>query len=159
MYKKIEVRRSTIHGRGVFTLCAFEKGEKIIEYKGERIDWEEAERRHPHDPTQPNHTFYFSLEDGLVIDGRVKGNAAKWINHACKPNCEAREIIDKNGMLRVFIFAQSDIAPGSELFYDYGLVVEGRRSKKLEQEYLCCCGHQRCRGTILAPRRKRSVRS
>lgn len=95
MYKKIEVRQSTIHGRGVFALCALKKGEKIIEYKGERIDWEEAERRHPHDPTQPNHTFYFSLEDGLVIDGRVKGNAAKWINHACKPNCEAREIVDK----------------------------------------------------------------
>lgn len=159
MYKKIEVRQSTIHGRGVFALSALEKGEKIIEYKGERIDWVEAERRHPHDPKQPDHTFYFSLEDGLVIDGRVKGNAAKWINHACKPNCEAREIVDKKGVLRVFIFAQTDIAPGSELFYDYGLVVEGRRSKKLEQAYRCCCGHQRCRGTMLAPRVKRAVRS
>lgn len=59
-------------------------------------------RRHPHDPEQPNHTFYFSLEDGRVIDANVGGNAARWINHSCKPNCEADEI-QVSGESRVFI--------------------------------------------------------
>ena len=38
-----------------------------------------------------NHTFYFSLHDGRVIDGGRRGNDARWINHACSPNCEAYE--------------------------------------------------------------------
>lgn len=152
MTKKIEVRNSPIHGKGVFSLVPFAKGEKIIEYKGERIDWETAELRHPHDPSQPNHTFYFSLENNLVIDGGVKGNDARWINHACRPNCEAREIEDKKGKISVFVFARKAIAVNQELFYDYGLVVEGRRTKKLEKEYACYCGSKYCRGTMLAPK-------
>ena len=43
-------------------------GERLIEYTGEVISWEEALARHPHDPTDPNHTFYFHLDDGHVID-------------------------------------------------------------------------------------------
>jgi len=152
MYTKIVVRNSKIHGRGVFSKSLLKKGEKIIEYKGECIDWEEAIRRHPHDPAQPHHTFYFSLENGLVIDGRVNGNAARWINHACQPNCEAREITDPKGKMRVYIFAKRDIQLGQELFYDYSLVIDGRRTKKQEHAFACHCGHKRCRGTMLAPR-------
>lgn len=153
MYKKIEVRVSSIHGRGVFTKSQLKKGEQIIEYKGERIDWEEAQRRHPHNPAQPNHTFYFSLKNNMVIDGRIKGNAARWINHACHPNCEAREVTDKNGLTHVYIFALRNIPIGKELFYDYGLVIDGRKTKKLEKEFACHCGSRFCRGTMLAPRR------
>lgn len=112
---RIAVRESGVHGRGVYAVAAIAKGKKIIEYKGEHISWKEALRRHPHDPDDPNHTFYFSLEDGSVIDAKYGGNRARWINHACKPNCEARE---KDG--RVFIHALRDIDAGEELFYDYG---------------------------------------
>ena len=150
MSKKIEVRTSIVHGRGVFALRDLKAGEKIIEYKGERIDWAEAENRHPHDPKQPEHTFYFSLETGLVIDGAVDGNIARWINHACQPNCEAREINNGHNTARVFIFALTPIAAGNELFYDYGLVVEGRKTKKLKLKYACYCGGEGCRGTMLA---------
>ena len=67
---RIEVRESGVHGRGVYAVTTIAKGKKIIEYKGEHISWKEALRRHPHDPTDPNHTFYFSLEDGSVIDAK-----------------------------------------------------------------------------------------
>ena len=149
----IVVKSSPIHGRGVFAKKNIQKGSPIIEYRGERIDWKEAERRHPHDPRQPNHTFYFSLDDGRVIDANHKGNAARWINHSCKPNCEAQEEI-YDGESRVFIFAKRAILPGEELFYDYALELEGRITKAIKKDYACHCGANQCRGTMLAKQAK-----
>jgi uncharacterized protein len=148
--RRLQVRRSGVHGKGVFALQPLAPGEVLIEYVGEVIDWPEALSRHPHDPAQPNHTFYFSLDDGTVIDANVGGNAARWINHACEPNCEADE---QDG--RVFIKALRDIAPGEELFYDYGLVIDEKYTPKLKKEYECRCGSPRCRRTMLAPKRRR----
>jgi hypothetical protein len=54
--RRIAVRRSGVHGKGVFALEPIAAGERLIEYKGERISWKEALRRHPHDPKEPNHT-------------------------------------------------------------------------------------------------------
>ena len=105
-------------------------------------------RRHPHDPNDPHHTFYFHIDEEHVIDAKYGGNAARWINHACEPNCEAEEI---DG--RVFIKALRDIAPGEELFYDYGLVIDERYTPKLKKQYACRCGSPKCRGTMLAPKR------
>ena len=147
--RRVQVRRSGVHGKGVFALAPIAAGATIFEYVGERITWAEAQRRHPHDPAQPNHTFYFHIDDSLVIDGNVGGNASRWINHACDTNCEADE---QEG--RVFIKALRDIEPGEELFYDYGLVVEGRHTAKLKREYPCHCGGANCRGTLLAPKRR-----
>jgi SET domain-containing protein len=146
--RRVQVRRSGVHGKGVFALTLIPVGETIIEYVGERITWKEALRRHPHDPEQPNHTFYFHIDDKHVIDANVDGNAARWINHACDTNCEADEV---DG--RVFIKATRDVMPGEELFYDYGLVIEGRQTAKLKNEFPCHCGSPNCRGTLLAPRR------
>lgn len=147
--RRIAVRRSGIHGRGVFAQLPLEARERIFEYEGERIDWDEALRRHPHDPEQPNHTFYFALEDGRVIDGLHGGNSSRWINHSCAPNCEAEEI---DG--RVFIHTARAIAAGEELYYDYGLVLEGKHTKQVKRDYLCLCGAEACRGTMLAPKTK-----
>jgi SET domain-containing protein len=147
--RRVQVRRSGVHGKGVFALTAIPAGQTIIEYTGERITWKEALRRHPHDPTQPNHTFYFHIDDKHVIDANVGGNAARWINHACDTNCEADEV---DG--RVFIKAIRDVLPGEELFYDYGLVIEGRQTAKLKSEFPCYCGSSNCRGTLLAPKRR-----
>jgi SET domain-containing protein len=146
--RRIQVRKSGVHGKGVFALQPIEPGEIIIEYKGEVISWAEAQKRHPHDPSDPNHTFYFHIDDDHVIDGKVRGNASKWINHACDPNCEAEEIGD-----RVFIKAVKPIQPGEELFYDYGLIIDERYTPKLKKEFPCHCGSKKCRGTLLAPKR------
>ena len=147
--RRVAVRRSGIHGKGVFAAMPLAKGERIIEYKGERISWKEALRRHPHNPDEPNHTFYFALENGKVIDGKVDGNSARYINHSCAPNCEAEEI---DG--HVYVHALRNIAADEELFYDYGLVIDARQTKKLQKEYECRCGARKCRGTMLAPPEK-----
>ena len=145
--RRIQVRRSGVHGKGVFAVRPIAKGETVVEYTGEVISWKEADRRHPHDPDNPLHTFYFTLENGRVIDGLYGDNAAKWINHSCQPNCEADE---DDG--RVFIKALRRIEPGEELNYDYGLVLEGRHTKKVKQEFACHCGSRKCRGTMLGPK-------
>ena len=145
--RRFQVRRSSVHGRGVFAVAPIARDERVIEYAGEVIGWPEALRRHPHDPADPNHTFYFSLEGGKVIDAKVGGNSARWINHACEPNCQADEA---DG--RVFIRALRDLQPGDELFYDYGLVLDERQTAKLKKQYACRCGSPSCRGTMLAPK-------
>jgi SET domain-containing protein len=147
--RRIQVRRSGVHGKGVFSVAPLRKGEVVIEYKGEVISWKEALRRHPHDPADPNHTFYFHVDDTRVIDAKFGGNAARWINHACTPNCEADEI---DG--RIFIKALRAIKPGTELFYDYGLIIDERYSPKLKKQFECRCGTKGCRGTMLAPKRR-----
>lgn len=148
--RRTQVRDSGIHGKGVYAVRPIKAGERVLEYKGEIITWEEALERHPHDPEQPNHTFYFHLDDGHVIDGKYQGNSAKWINHSCEPNLEAEQVGN-----RVFLDALRDIAPGEELFFDYGLVIDARMTAKLKQEYACWCGAPTCRGTMLAPKRRR----
>jgi hypothetical protein len=146
--RRIQVRRSGVHGKGVFALAPLAEGEVLIEYVGEVITWREALRRHPHDPQDPDHTFYFHIDDKHVIDANVGGNSSRWINHACAPNCEADEV---DG--RIFIKALRDIAPGEELFYDYGLVIDERYTKKLKEQFACRCATPDCRGTLLARKR------
>ncbi|WP_085317946.1 SET domain-containing protein [Derxia lacustris] len=152
--RKIVVRQSKIHGRGVFAGRDLDKGERLIEYKGERISWDEAIARHPHDPANPFHTFYFDVDDG-VIDGGVGGNSSRYINHSCNPNCTAVTEPGPDGLQHVFIEARRAIPAGSELFFDYGLVIDGRITKQLREDYRCLCGSKNCRGTMLAEKKKK----
>ena len=152
--RRIQVRRSGIHGKGVYALRDIAAGEVIVEYLGEVISWEQAQARHPHDPTDPNHTFFFHVNEQRVIDAGVGGNAARWINHSCDGNCEAQ---DQGG--RIFIKALRDISAGEELHYDYGLIIEERYTARLKAQYPCWCAASNCRGTLLAPKRKRQPAS
>jgi hypothetical protein len=145
--RRIQTRRSGVHGKGVFAVQDLAGGETLIEYVGEVITWKEALRRHPHDPKDPNHTFYFHMDENHVIDAKIGGNSSRWINHSCAPNCEA----DEEGG-HVFIKALRNIKAGEELFYDYGLIIDGKYTKKLKADYPCWCGAPTCRGTLLAPK-------
>jgi uncharacterized protein len=145
--RRIQVRSSGVHGKGVYALATIPKGAVVVEYKGEVISWDEALRRHPHDPSDPDHTFYFHVDETRTIDGKVGGNMARWINHGCQPNCEADEV---DG--RIFIKALRTLKPGEELFYDYGLVIDERYTAKLKKQFECRCGKPKCRGTMLAPK-------
>jgi uncharacterized protein len=149
--RKIQVKKSGVHGKGVFAVRDIAKGETLIEYIGEIITAQEAEDRHPHDPNDPNHTFYFQVDDDKVIDALHGGNSARWINHCCTPNCKPEVIED-----RVFIKAKKDIPAGTELNYDYGLIIDEPITKKLIAQYPCWCGSPKCRGTLLAPQKKSS---
>jgi len=141
------VRKSPVHGRGVFILKPVRKGARIVEYTGQRVRWSSI-------PAEVDdfRTYYFGLDNNRdVIDPSVGGNEAQWINHSCEPNCDTIE--DHRG--RVFIRALRDIRPGEELFYDYHLEIDDdvRRTKAIEDEAPCFCGSPSCRGTLLAPRR------
>jgi uncharacterized protein len=150
---RIQTRRSGVHGKGVFAVQDLAEGETLIEYVGEIITWKEPLRRHPHDPHDPNHTFYFHIDEKRVIDAKFGGNSSRWINHSCEPNCVA----DEEGG-RVYIKALRNITAGEELFYDYGLIIDAPYTPKLKAEYPCWCGHTVCRGTLLAPKRKPAAR-
>ena len=150
-HRTIQVKKSGVHGKGVFAARDIVKGETLIEYVGEIISAQEAEDRHPHDPNDPNHTFYFQVDDDKVIDALHGGNSARWINHSCSPNCKP---VVEDG--RVFIKAKKDIKQGDELNYDYGLIIEARMTKKLMAQYPCWCGSPKCRGTLLAVEKKSS---
>lgn len=139
------MRRSDVHGNGVFAVQDLAEGETLIEYKGEIISWKEALRRHPHDPAQPNHTFYFHIDEDRVIDALYGGNASRWINHSCAPNCVA----DEDGG-RIFIKARRAIKAGEELNYNYGLVIDEPLTPELKADYPCRCGSRNCRGTLLS---------
>jgi hypothetical protein len=145
--RRIQVRRSGVHGKGVFALQDIAEGETLIEYVGEIISWDEAQDRHPHDPNDPNHTFYFHVNEDKVIDALHGGNSSRWINHSCDPNCEADEQNE-----RIFIKALRNIQAGEELNYDYGLIIDEPYTKKLLAEYPCWCGAKNCRGTLLSPK-------
>lgn len=144
------VRNSAIHGRGVFASTRIPKGDTVIEYKGQRTSWDDAMERPDSDPDDPSHTFLFELDDGRVIDARVRGNAARWINHSCAPNCETYE--DENG--RVFIQARKKIEEGVELTYDYKLSVDGKLTKEERARFECRCGTAKCRGSLLTKTKK-----
>jgi len=142
---RFEARRSEVHGTGVFALSEFAAGELIIEYVGEIISMPEAIRRHPHDPQNPNHTFYFHLDDAHVIDGLHGGNDSRWINHSCRPNCEPQETQG-----RIYIHALRRIWKGEELTFDYDLFSDEPMTEALKAQYACHCGAPKCRGTMLA---------
>src|SRR5512134_1954962 len=138
------VRRSPIHGKGVFALGLIPKGTRIIEYRGERISHEEADRRYSELHANSPHTMLFTVNDEVVIDATRRGNSARWINHSCAPNCE---IEDEND--RIFIDARRDIHPGEELSYDYNLQLGEPHTKAAKRAHACFCGARRCRGTML----------
>jgi len=144
------VRQSEVHGKGVFASRKLPAGTAVIEYKGERIDLEEADRRAEKRRWPINHTYFFSLADGRVIDGGRRGNDARYINHACEPNCEAMEHDDG----RVFIYTLRDINRGEELNYNYALIYEGRHTPAVKRAFACRCGTPGCTGSYLAPKRK-----
>jgi uncharacterized protein len=144
--RRISVRNSGIHGKGVFATKFIRKRTRIIEYKGIRISEAAADEKYGDD--QSPHTFLFLLENQIVIDANYNGNSARWINHSCHPNCETTE---EKG--RLFIDSIRDIQRGQELTYDYNLIVDERRTRALKRLYACGCGTRKCRKTIFGAKR------
>ncbi|WP_368561816.1 SET domain-containing protein [Pseudoxanthomonas sp. UTMC 1351] len=155
MPRKIEARKSDIHGNGVFAIAPIKKGERVVEYKGKRRTHEEVDQDDSGD-VDSGHTFLFTLNDEYVIDANYKGNKARWINHSCAPNCEA-VIEEHDGKNRkkdkVFIEAVRNIQPGEELTYNYGITLEEKHTARLKKIWACRCGSKKCTGTMLQPKK------
>ena len=148
-----DVRQSGIQGKGAFASTRIRKGQRIIEYTGERISNDEADDRYDETSMRRHHTFLFTVTPRIVVDGAVNGNESIYINHSCDPNCEA--VIDEK---RIFIEAIRTIQPGEELVYDYQYERTGENDEDMEKFYKCLCGAPNCRGSIMkskpAPRGK-----
>ncbi|MGH7462190.1 MAG: SET domain-containing protein [Longimicrobiales bacterium] len=143
------LKKSPIQGRGAFARRRIARGERIVEYKGERISSKEADRRYPApEPGKHHHTFLFELDSGDVVDAAVSGNSARFINHSCRPNCET--VIEDD---RIFIDAIRPIKAGEELVYDYNFILDEPHSPANKKLYPCACGARHCRGTILGHKR------
>ncbi|MGH8288327.1 MAG: SET domain-containing protein [Steroidobacteraceae bacterium] len=140
-----EVRSSPMHGMGAFALRRIRKGTRVIEYRGERVSHEEADRRYESKAANDAHTFLFIVDSRTVIDAGVAGNEARFLNHSCNPNCES--VIESR---RVFIEATRTIEPGEEMTYDYRIQREADDPPGMEEVFACHCGSTGCRGTMLA---------
>jgi len=155
MPRKIATRKSAIHGNGMFAVAPIKKGERLIEYKGERRTHAQADRDSGGD-VESGHTFLFTLNDKYVIDGARGGNSARWINHSCDPNCEAL-IVEHDGKDRrkdqVVVEALRNIKAGEELTYNYGITLEEPHTARLKKIWACRCGSKNCTGTMLQPKR------
>jgi len=106
-------RRSPISGAGVFAGERIPKNTRIIEYAGELISHAESRRREARYLARQR-IWCFTVNRRWVRDARVGGNLARFINHACRPNCYV-EIAGHT----IWIRASRTIRPGEELTYDY----------------------------------------
>jgi hypothetical protein len=98
-------------GLGLFATKPIKKGAKIVRYFGPLLD----SRNKKHDGIE--NKYLFELNNRWTIDGSVRKNIARYINHACKPNAESDVSARKR---RVVIRAIKNIEPGEEINYDYG---------------------------------------
>ena len=144
----LELRTSKIQGTGAFAARNIRKGTRIIEYLGQRISWRTADKRYDDEKMGRHHTFLFTVDDKVCIDGAVKGNAARFLNHSCDGNCEAI-----NDRKRIFLDARRNIKAGEELLYDYQYERTDEHTEEDEAFYACRCGAAKCRGSILAPKK------
>jgi SET domain-containing protein len=147
------LRRSKIHGRGVYARKDIPKGTRLIEYTGERISNAEADRRYDDGSMAKHHTFLFILNARSCIDAAVGGNISRYINHSCDPNCVAW--IEGQ---HIWIDAERDIKQGEELAYDYEYDFLPDYTIEDLEFYPCYCGSRNCRGTIVdVPKNKRHL--
>ncbi len=157
MTRRIEVRRSPIHGNGVFAAIKLPAETRLIEYRGLRLTHDEANTLYEGN-AETGHTFLFTLNDDYVIDGNQQGNAARWINHSCEPNCQAFLIEHKGDdrrLDRVVIETLRPLRRGEELAYNYAITLDERHTPRLKKLWECRCGSKSCTGTMLKTRPRR----
>ncbi len=148
---RIVVRRSPIHGRGVFANVDLPAAARLLEYRGERIDSVEAFRRYGDNSAQ-GETYLFAVNEHWLIDGSSGGNSARFINHHCEPNCEAVVWVNIDGderRDRVFIETLRPIRRGEELSFDYALGLSHVIDPDARDHWRCRCGAVSCRGSLL----------
>ncbi|KAJ3366196.1 DNA-binding transcription repressor [Allomyces javanicus] len=138
----LEVRETETRGKGIFTTTPIAKDTLILEYTGEIIDEKTCHARMDVTYAQARHFYFLCVGNGDIIDGTRYGSIARFINHSCAPNCRV-EAWTVNGDVSMGIFANEDIAPGSELFYDYNFEDFNARHRQY-----CFCGAEECRGML-----------
>ena len=127
-------KKSPIHGWGGFARTEIRKGKRIIEYIGPNLTKKESEQE-----LENLNCYVFTVNDDFDLDGSVKWNPARYLNHSCKPNCESDVKKD-----RVWIYSTKKIKKGQELTYNYGHELEDYEDRP------CACGAKGCIGYMVA---------
>ncbi|WCJ30169.1 Histone-lysine N-methyltransferase ASHR3 [Euphorbia peplus] len=139
--KKIKIVKTQLCGWGVEAVEPINKGDFIIEYTGEVINDALCEQRLWDMKYKGVKNFYMcEIGKDFTIDATFKGNASRFLNHSCDPNC----IMEKwqvEGETRVGLFAYRSITVGEPLTYDYRFVQFGSEVK-------CQCGASNCHGYL-----------
>jgi SET domain-containing protein len=131
----LRIRRSGIHGWGVYSAASIPPRRKIIEYTGERITPHQALARHLR-MLRSRRISMFRLNRYWRIDAAVGGSGAEYINHSCNPNLTVRRLRG-----HILLVSLRHIRRNEELTFDYGLHPKTTR--------MCChCGAANCRGTL-----------
>src|SRR4249920_3121023 len=107
--RSFRIGRSTT-GLGLFAVRPIKKREKIAEYKGPRVNAEEAGRLE-----RRGNRYLYEINKQITIDGTPRSNVARYANHSCNPNAETYTY-----RRRVLIRALRKIKPDEEITYDYG---------------------------------------
>lgn len=94
----------------------------------------------------PGDCYMFRIDLHWVIDATVAGSLARFINHSCNPNCEARTVRDSRDRPHICIYAKQDIVCGDELTYDYCFLEE-----EGQPPLVCKCGVEGCCGRMDRP--------
>nr|XP_055052439.1 histone-lysine N-methyltransferase 2A isoform X1 [Misgurnus anguillicaudatus] len=135
----VGVYRSAIHGRGLFCRRNIDAGEMVIEYSGTVIRSVLTDKREKYYDGKGIGCYMFRIDDYEVVDATVHGNAARFINHSCEPNCYSR-VVSVDGQKHIVIFAMRKIYRGEELTYDYKFPIEEPGNK-----LPCNCRAKKCR--------------
>lgn len=144
--ESVIVRRSPIHGWGLFALHDIEAGEMVIEYVGEAIRQKIADIRE----TEYNKSgttnvmgggcYLFRISQNVIDDATRRGSIARFINHSCQPNSSSA-IINVDGQGHIIIYAKTKIIKYSEITYDYKFPIE-------DEALSCYCGAVNCIGRM-----------
>src|SRR5215212_5846603 len=110
---RIARRRSKISGWGVYALEPINKNRRIVTYEGELINHKESYKREVK-YLKKLEIWCFTVNNRWVRDANVNGNVARFLNHACRPNCYT-QVIGRD----IWIRAGRNIEAGEELTYDY----------------------------------------
>ena len=142
-----KVKKSKIHGTGVFASMDIKRGEKIIQYVGDKVTKSEGDKRSAYriknylNSSKTGSVYIFELNSKYDIDGFVRKNKARYINHSCDPTCEVDIIKNEIGISSI-----KKIKKGEELSYDYGYSFD----KDDFRDHVCKCGSKNCIGYIIS---------
>jgi len=139
--KAVKFQRSSIHGWGLFAQEIIRADEMVIEYVGELVRSEVAERREVDYTVRGiGSSYLFRIDTDHIIDATKKGNYARFMNHSCNPSCYAKVITVEN-QSKIVIYSKDIIKVGEEITYDYKFPIE-------DEKIPCYCGAHNCRGTL-----------
>ncbi|KAJ5135676.1 uncharacterized protein N7515_004954 [Penicillium bovifimosum] len=167
---KLEIFDTGARGFGLRSPDFLHRGQFIDLYLGEVITKAEAEERENLTDGAHTESYLFSLDWNIkddededrnmkVVDGRKFGSATRFMNHSCNPNCKIVPVSTTNHadeyLYNLAFFANQDIAPGTELTFDYNQGEENTTPARVDPDAVpCLCGEDNCRGQLWPNKRK-----